>query len=61
MLLDSALVFSSLVKVQVDWNNSQAIDMYIKNLETAVERLQKDNIFLTGIHQKLESKVCNFY
>ncbi|KAF0306076.1 Cytoplasmic dynein 2 heavy chain 1 [Amphibalanus amphitrite] len=59
MMLEAAMSFAQLVQKQqgITWNNTQAVDEYIVKLQTAVERLSRDNNRLVTSHNQIKDKV----
>ena len=59
MMLEAAMSFAQLVQKQqgITWNNTQAVDEYIVRLQTAVERLSRDNNRLVTSHNQIKDKV----
>ncbi|XP_056634261.1 cytoplasmic dynein 2 heavy chain 1 [Diorhabda sublineata] len=59
MMLASALELSKLVQEQevVSWGQEKAVEKYVELLKTAVEKLSKENNFLTTYHYQISEKI----
>ncbi|PNF38602.1 hypothetical protein B7P43_G03949, partial [Cryptotermes secundus] len=59
MMLEAALDLAHLVEEQngVTWSDTAAVDKYIARLQTAVERLSKENNKLASYHAQIRDKV----
>ena len=59
MMLEAALDLARLVQEQngVTWSDTAAVDKYIVRLQTAVERLSRENNKLASYHAQIRDKV----
>jgi len=59
MMLEAALDLARLVQEQngVTWSDTAAVDKYIVQLQTAVERLSRENNKLASYHAQIRDKV----
>lgn len=59
MMLEAALKLAELVDEQngVTWSDTKAVDRYISKLQTAVERLSRENNKLASYHLQIRDKV----
>jgi len=61
MMLEAALDLARLVQEQngVTWSDTAAVDKYIVRLQTAVERLSRENNKLASYHAQIRDKVIH--
>jgi hypothetical protein len=61
MMLEAALDLAHLVEEQngVTWSDTAAVDKYIACLQTAVERLSRENNKLASYHAQIRDKVIH--
>lgn len=60
-MLEAALDLARLVQEQngVTWSDTAAVDKYIIRLQTAVERLSRENNKLASYHAQIRDKVIH--
>ena len=60
-MLEAALDLAHLVQEQngVTWSDTAAVDKYIVRLQTAVERLSRENNKLASYHAQIRDKVIH--
>lgn len=59
MMLSSAVQLSKLVQEQevVSWGDTKSVEKYVENLQTAVEKLYKENNILSAYHAEILAKI----
>lgn len=58
IMLKNAMELSNLVKSEsVAWNDEESVSRYVSVLQTAVQKLSKDNAILAGYHEQAKKTV----